>query len=252
MSTATEIVKAAYRENNIIPVGRDPTDAEVAEALPRLNNIVQSLFGRTLGIYLRDWQVPPTTTSPVDARYPNLPQNSKLPDDVWPYPPNNVRLIASQTEAETIYLTGVPQDGAQVTLVPGGANFATAPLTLDANGRLINGAASLVVDSLTTPRKFMYRADLASWTEIVTLEADTEMPFPAEFDDYFICALNIRMSPRYSVAADQLTAAVLGEQMTQIKTRYWQEQDSASSVPNGFNARQSWTGSSFGDDGGMY
>lgn len=241
MTLTSEIVKEAYRENNIIPVGREPTDAEVAEALPRLNNIVRSLFGRTVGIYLKDWPVPPSTTAPVNARYPMWPATEKLPDDVYPYPPGNARLLCRQTQAKTVYLQQNPQDGAVVEIVPNGADFEAAPLTIDANGRLIAGALTLVQDAaLTEQRRFMYRADLSSWTEIAELTADDPLPFPSEFDDYFICALNIRLSPRYSAAPAALTAAVMKAKEKDMKTRYWQSVDAPTVISGELRTQQSY------------
>lgn len=250
MTQAGEIVKEAYRENNLIEIGREPTDAEVAEALPRLNNILRSLFGRTLGVYLTDWPVPPTTTSPVNARYPLQPASMKLSSSTWPYPPSNVRVIAMQTAATTIYLQQSPQDGARFDLVPGGADFVTAPLTINANGRMIAGATTLVQDTaLTARRQFMYRADLSQWTEIVALTSTTDMPLPEEFDDYFICALNIRLSPRFSASADPLTGAILAVQEKDIKSRYWQDVDAPVANTHELRTHQSYPQGEFtGED----
>lgn len=224
MTTARSIINDAYRENNLVAVGVTPNAAEVAEALPRLTNIVRALFGSKLGIFPQDWQVPPTRTSPVNARYPLRPENTKLPSDVWPYPPPNVRLVALQTSPTTVYLPAEPSDGAYISLVPGGADLVTNPLTLDGNGRLVLGAPTLVQDvALTTPRQFMYRADLSNWVEIVELAETTVMPFPEEFDDYFIAALNIRLTPRYSAKVRDETVAVLTSTERKLKQRYTQK-----------------------------
>ena len=224
MTTARQIINDAYRENNLVAVGVTPNDAEVAEALPRLSNIVRSLFGSKLGIFPKDWQIPPTRTSPIDARYPLRPANTELPSDVWPYPPPNVRLVALQTAPTTVYLPPEPSDGAVAYVVPGGADFVVNPLTLDGNGRLVLGAPTLVQDvALSAPRLLMYRADLSNWVEITALAEGTEMPFPEEFDDYFITALNIRLTPRYSAKVRDETVAVLTATERKLKQRYTQK-----------------------------
>lgn len=253
MATALEIINDAYRENNLIAVGTPPTSAEIAEALPRLRNIVRSLFGKTLGIYLKDWAVPPRRTSPVDARYPMLPASTKLDDDVWPYPPQNVRLIASQDTPTTIYFPPTPNDGAQIAVAPAGADFVTNPLTLDANGRrFVTSGGTYVIDAaLTQPITFFYRADLAAWAIIGPLALEDEPPLPEEFDDYFITALNIRLCPRYSKDPRNATVAVYGEQEQKILTRYWQVQPQRPD-PHPRNSYATDIGDAYFDEGSLY
>lgn len=225
MTTISQIITAAYRDNNLIPVGTAtnpaaPTTAEIAEALTRLNAFFRSIFGVELGIELSDWAVPPSRTSPVAARYSRKPLNQDLPDDVWPYPPSNVRVLMNITSATTIYLPSNPDDGARLGLTD---IASTATLTLDANGRRIESAATLAIAPGTDPLEWFYRADLGSWVRIVTFVETDESPLPTDFDDFLILALSIRLSGRVGKTA-QTQRADVQRMIKKIKARYRQEE----------------------------
>ena len=224
MTTASDIIKAAYRENNLIPINRDPTDAEKAEALPRLFGVSEALFGTVLGQFLPDWPVPPVRTSSAAANYPLLPFDLQaMPPDVWANPPANVRLIAAPTAATTVYLQNDPRDGARVDLAVTG-DLSAHPLTLNGNGRLIEGAAAVTLDANpTTRRAWLYRADLAGWVALPpSFELTSEMPLPAEFDDYFIIALCARLSGRQGKEVPAASMGYLADVARKIKQRYTQ------------------------------
>jgi hypothetical protein len=54
MSTlVSEIIVQAFREGNFIAVGESTTAEELAEAVPKLNNFLNSLFGIELGEQFR-------------------------------------------------------------------------------------------------------------------------------------------------------------------------------------------------------
>jgi hypothetical protein len=221
MTLASTIIAAAFRENNLIPIGTSPTTAEAAEGLTVLNNVVLTLFGNELGEQLRDWPIfPPQRTASVASRYPQAPQNDDLPSSVWPYPPANSRLVCTNTSAVTVYFPEAPSDGARMAYLPVGS---PATVTFDGNGRYIDGAASTDSTIVTTATTWLYRADTGSWTTLATLTAGASMPLPAEFDDYFICATNIRLCPRFDKQPQPATLAILKDAKNKIAARYRQE-----------------------------
>lgn len=220
MTTVQQLITDAYREDNLKAVGVPPTSAEFDEALPRLNNIVKALFGFELGEQLQDWPVPPPQrTAPVSAHYPLAPYKCDLPSGVWPYPPSNVRLMSSITVATTVYLQQRPSDGARFSFVDVGS---TNTLTVDANGRLIDGALTLTLVASDSPATWFYRADLGEWRIITDLALGDESPFPVEFDDLLISRLAMRLSGRYGNEPRSDTMQTYERMLSKLKARYRQ------------------------------
>jgi hypothetical protein len=220
VSTADELVVAAFREGNLKPISEPITDAEKEEALARLNNIITALFGHDLGEHLRDWAVPPPQrTAPVSAQYPLAPYTADLPSGVWPYPPGNTRLLVSITGNATIYLQQKPNDGARLSYVDVGS---TATLTVDANGRLIDDALSITLVAADSPKTWFYRGDLGEWQALIPLNLGSSSPFPDEFDDLLICRLAMRLSGRYGNEPRSDTINTYKEMLVKLKARYKQ------------------------------
>lgn len=232
MATAADIIQAAYREGNLIPVGKQPTADEQAEALARLNAYMMGVFGFEMGEKLEDWLVPvPQRTAPVAANYPQLPLTCwpLLSDPslmVYPYPPKNSRIVFGGIDT-TVYFPESPDDGSRMALSQGsGAGVAYTPgstLVLDGNGRTIEGTATVNLTTPVTARQWFYRADLADWVALIPLTAGSTIPFPTEFDDLWITALHIRLAPLYSKAATDETKSAFANQLSKFKTRYRQE-----------------------------
>lgn len=244
MATATEIVTAAYRESNLIPVGREPTAAETAEGLRKLNRLLSEVFGLVVGEHMRSWDTPSIRNAPSDARWPLQPVNTSLPDGVWQYPPPNARCMVAISTATTIYFMPNPADGARMSIARVGSDFEANPLTIDANGRYIEGQPTITFDTnITEPVSWMYRADRGEWVRTDTLGVDDPLPFPSECDDYFICLLNMRLSPAFGKATKPETASRYLDTKKYMKTRYRQP-TLAPLRPNGilFNTRQVFRG----------
>lgn len=231
MTTASEIVTRAYRETNTIAVGKSPTTAEVSEALPLLNTIIQNIFGRTLGNYTEDWPLGTFFTAPEGAQFPFWPNDYKPTQDVWGYPPPNSRLVTRLSAPTTIYFDAYPDDGAQMILVDNANDWVTNPLTIDFNGRTGRTDAAST-DAFTTytiseapasSLHWIYRADLSQWVLVPSTTVGTEiMPLPTEFDDWFSIALAMRLAPRYSKQIDQMLAVSYSDLSKQMTTRYKQ------------------------------
>ncbi len=219
MTIASTIVAAAYRENNLIPIGTSPTTAEAAEGLTVLNNVLNTLFGHELGEQLYDWPInPPQRTAPVAAQYPQLPGASDLTPSQWPYPPTNSRLVCTNTAAATVYFPEAPSDGARMAYLPIGT---PGTVTLNGNSRYIAGAATAAPGAAATT--YLYRADTGNWVALAALASGDALPLPVEFDDYFICATNLRLCPRFGKQPQPATLAVLKDMRGKLIARYRQD-----------------------------
>lgn len=221
MSTAvSEIINQAFRDGNFVAVGEDPTAAEVAEAMPRLNNLIASLFGIELGEVVREWPVP-------TVWYPTAPLRSQLmlmgesAAESWAYPPANVRLVVRITAPSTVYFPLDPQDGARIAYADVGSS---AALTLNGNGRLIDGEEEITGSPPAEGnRTWLYRADLGNWIQLKNpLAADDEVPLPPEFDDLLVTGLAIRLGPRFGVKIDDTIIARFVDMSSRLKKRYKQ------------------------------
>lgn len=237
MTTATDLIQAAYREGNLIPAGKQPTTAEQTEALALLNRFVNGIFGFEMGENLADWQFPyPQRTGQVTTSFPQMP----LPDwpgligatYIQPYPPRNSRIVWGETTG-TIYFDDKPEPGSRMALVQGtGAGDGGTPgtiLTIDGNGRFIQDPASLafqpqveITSPVTDPVQWFYRDDLGMWVVCQDMALDDECPFPKEADDFFICGLAKRLAPRYNKITAQETVETARVTLARLKARYRQ------------------------------
>ena len=98
----------------------------------------------------------------------------------------------------------------------------TYPVTIDANGRTIEGSATLTLDTNGLSREWFYRADLGNWVAISSLVETDEMPYPADFDMFFITYLAMRLNPRYGRMMDEQSQAVFRSERKKFVSRYLQ------------------------------
>lgn len=254
MTTASEIIRLAFREGNFIAIGASPSDDENSEGLILLQNIMDTLFPLTVGTSPQPWYVPnPQQNSNRSANYPALPGDPGLPQvhDV-DYPPPNVRLMMRNTSARTIYFQYQPQDGAIMEFADTGF---TADITLNGNGALFGLAGTSQTVSITPdptgarrpPRKWVYRGDYGAWVEITALELTDELPFPTAFDDFFVTELAIRLTPRDGLEPRQITLLRNRDMKTYIRTLYTQMAEVWFKQP-GLRPEQSWQNYPIGAD----
>ncbi len=224
MSTEVrEIIVQAFRDGNFVAVGEGTTAEELLEAVPRLNNFISSLFGIELGEALREWYAPQSWNPAAPLRYPLTPDGSGATSaDPWIYPPANVRLLVKIADPRTIYFPASPNDGARMAYADAGS---TGALTLHGNGRMIEGAASLLMNPATmNGRKWLYRADLGNWIELRRLASMDAVPLPEEFDDLLVTGLIIRLASRYQTPADPTVIERHGDMLGRLKKRYKQSE----------------------------
>lgn len=245
MTQVSQLITDAFREDNLIPIGATPNANEQAEALARFNAYLLGVFGQEMGENLQDWPVPlPQRTAPVSANFPQLPYPAASDPmllgtpfaqfstaQVTPYPPKNSRLIFGNVTS-TVYFPEAPDDGTRMAIAPGSGagdgGQSGAVLTLDGNGRTIEGAATQTYTATGTPavitaRQWFYRADLGDWKAVVPLVLTDECPFPQEFDDLWVCFLSIRLAPRFGKQASNETIAAAKGMLSKLKARYRQE-----------------------------
>lgn len=217
MTTTLDIITDAYRESNIIGMGVQLTDGQKTEGLRRLNAVVSSVLGFEVGEKLHDWQV-----GTLNQSQPNW-FNGDWSLACWHRPQANVRLVVSSAVAVELFLPTKISDGARIGLTNPAGNLAAHPVTLNANGRTIEGAASIVLDTDDLQTEWFYRADLSDWVRRELLTIDGDFIYPAEFDDAFVTMLAMRVNPRYGRAISAETAAWMDRSVTMLKSRYHQK-----------------------------
>jgi hypothetical protein len=256
VTIAADIIQSGFREGNLIAAGKQPTTAELTEALPILNRFINGIYGYEMGENFKDWLVPPhQRTAPAPTTFPqgNFAGGQDLAllasCDQWQLPPKQSRIIFGNITSK-VWMPSNPQDGSRIAVVQGAG---TAPgasegqaLTIDGNGRLIDGQPTVVLTSPITPQAWLYRADLAQWITVADVAMDDEMPFPKDFDDFFTCGLAIRLAPRYGKITAAETASTAGKCLARLKARYRQAGKTTYGGENLLETGQSylpaWTG----------
>lgn len=219
MATLDDIIRRAYRESQTIDIEEDPSPEQQVEALTLLQGILSRNY------------IPPPQIALTIGRRPERARGQILRDFSIYAPneplPQNIVLQCYLTSAKTLMLPYDASDGARISFVDVGRNFATFNLTLEGNGSTIAGADTATLATNGERIDYYYRRDLADWRQIVTLTQFQNMPWPEEFDDMFAIELALRINPRYGNEIPALTAEMLREMRRRFKARYTQGQSSA-------------------------
>lgn len=215
MTLVSAIIKRAYRESNLIAINATPSPAQAEEGLERLASLIAALLGFEVGTQLLDW--------PIGNQ--NVQGDIDWTEDRWRYAVANVRLLPNTTGPQTVYLPPDPQDGTRIAIADARGLLAANPYTLDANGRVIEGQLTLLLNTASLERAWMYRADKGQWVRLTTLVAEDEMAFPLEFDDFFITKLAMRLNPLYGRSMPESTAMTLMSMQEKLRARYRQNRD---------------------------
>ena len=217
MTLISSIISDAFRESNIIPLGKVPNDNQLTEALRLYQQNIRALYGDNAGENLTDWPLGSINADEPGYTDPRTPYAIQRPTI-------NRRLLATNADPITVYLTTYPQDGSRIAVADPFRRLAASPVTLDANGRTIEGNPTLLLDVDGTFQEWFYRADKGDWVKLTSLAADNENPFPDDFDIFFICGLAMRLNPRYGREMDPQTATVYKSSRSQFIARYLQSQ----------------------------
>lgn len=248
MTTVASIIQSALRETNLIPLGTTPTAAQLAEGFTLLSTITAGALGNDAGENLNPW--------PLGQNDINSPRgypwwNNELPGNV--FVPTNIRVMCNLTGDGMINLHPRPHDGARMGVVDVSQNFGDFPLTVNGNGRSIEGSDSVVLDTDGLIREWLYREDLGDWVVSVPLNAAGDMPWPSEFDDLFIIMLAMRLNPRYGQIMHPASMQVLKESKSQFTARYSQSTTQAPSeeallyLPSSYRFYGNYGNRTFGD-----
>jgi len=218
MTLVSAIVTSAYRESNLLAISADPTTAQVTEGVTLLNQLFYSVFGDELGENLQALPVGRNNIS-VPGGYPGY---DTLPFSDWAIP-DNTRVIANLSGAQTIYLNPNPNDGARLAVLDKSGNFSTNNLTIQGNGRTIGGTTSVVLSTDNIAREWFYRADLGDWKQVSDLVAADTWPFQMKYDTMFITMLAMRLNPRYGTQADPQTVQAMRDGLKKFRAQYKQK-----------------------------
>jgi len=214
MTSTTDIILDAYRESNIISINAAPSTVQQAEAMRRLSSLVTSVYGNDVGENFQDWMV-----GYEGQRYPNYSWTALR----WQYPIPQSRILFNDIISQTIYFPNRPYDRARMQFIDVQGVCGTYPVTLDGNGRLIEGVDSVVMNTDGVNKTWIYDAPNANWFLTDTLALGDEMPFPSDFDDYFIISLAGRLNPRYGRSLNDQSIARLAEMKDQLASTYRQK-----------------------------
>lgn len=213
----TSIITSALRETNLIPLGVTPTQAQQDEAFGLLSTIVAGVLGNEVG----ENMVPMPLGNGEYVSPSGYPWwNNELPGNI--FVPTNTRIMCTLTGNGTVNLHPRPHDGARMGVVDVANNFAEFPLTINGNGRSIEGASSMTYNTSGLIREWLYRADLGNWVTVIPLVETGNMPFPPEFDDFFIIMLAMRLNPRYGQVIHPASGEILKEAERKLMARYKQ------------------------------
>lgn len=214
MSLVSQIIENAFREGNFVGENNSATPKQAREAVRRFNTLITGIFGGDAGERLRDW---PLGIYGREATEPPAP-----PLDQLQHPLINRRLVAANAAAMTVYLMAHPQDGTRMGIVDPFSRLAAFPVTLDGNGRTIEAATTLLLNTNGMNREWVYRADLGDWRRISDLTAADEMPFPEFFDDLFSIALALRLAPLYQKEISASSLLIMQKKHREFLARYVQ------------------------------
>lgn len=228
---AEDAVRKAYREAAIKAIGEPISVEEMEEGLDRLNGFLDSLFGAEIGELLTDVQVPivqRTADNPQANFNQPFPENLSSYDqpisafeqnqvDQYVLAPNS-RVLNRITTPTTVFFPQYPGDGARIAVVDTGA---TATLTLDGNGRRIDGFNTITSNASAT---YFYRADLGQWQELAPLTLTDPVPLPREFDRLLVCGTAIALTGLDQINPTTGTMFTYERLLKRCRERYFQRQ----------------------------
>lgn len=216
MTTVTELITDAYRQGNLIALGATPSDAQLNEGLRWLNRLVKSVFGNEAGENLTPFALGRENIN----RPAGFPWYGDAPPAEW-FVPHNTQLLCNLENATEISLHPQPVDGSRVAVNDLALNFSTNSLTLDGNGRRIDGGTSVLLNVDGTDQVWFYRDDRGEWLTVTPLDdLEAIFPFPEEFDMFFVGNLAMLLNPAYGATMDQQTAQMFARAKSQFQARY--------------------------------
>lgn len=224
MTTVSQIIRDAFRENNAVGVNDPVSGEEEAEALILLNRLVKSVIGTDAGDKLTTIYA---GRNNIDSTFYTI--INILPEYKW-FAPANSRIICNNTTSIDIHLNPFPNDGERFALQDASGNFSTYPVTVHGNGNLIDSAPTSLFDEDNSKKEYFYRADLNEWMLVSELESGSTFPFPEDFEDLFVLHLSMRLNPRNGLQVNNQSVAAFQRMKSLFKSRYRQTVEQASEL----------------------
>lgn len=256
MTLNSALIQAGFRESNFVGQSTILADDEQTEGMQLLQSLTLTMPGLILGHKWRNWFIPyPNRTAEKGGDFPAR-SDREFTDLRYPnYPQTNARVVLRNAAAETLYMPQMPSDGALMQFVDAGFQ---GDVTLDANGNFFGTSGVATTVTLTTgvaggnrlpTRTYIYRGDIASWIRLDSLIYNAESAWPAEFDDFWITAMAIRLSPRFGNEPRSATIARYQEMVVFLRGWYRLENQEVLTSADTHNSDQSWGG--YGGLGGQ-
>lgn len=214
MTQVADIIEKAFFEAGLTTELQHATPTQTNNAMDTLAGIITLQYGTNVGEIFEPW--------PLGNYGRSANVRRVVLGNVLTLPPANSMLIATQEEALTVYLPVNPSPGSRFGIVDPYNRLATYPVTLDGNGRSVESAASVLLDTDGANTQWLYRDDLGGWVKITPLLITDEMPFPADFDQMFIILLAMRLSIPYGQSQSPMQQAFLKGMSQQFQARYAQ------------------------------
>lgn len=214
MTQCADILESAFYEAGLTTELQSATPTQTTKAMDTMTSIIKFLYGASAGEYLNAWPLGNVGRAP---QYQYLP-----PLQVIQRVPLNAQLVATNENAITVDLPMGPSDGARFSIIDPFNNLVAAPVTVNGNGRTINGAPTITFNVNGYSAIFFYRDDLANWVRVTPLLITDEMPFPEEYDQMFIIMMAMRLNPVYGRNLSSTQTMFLKEFRQQFTARYVQ------------------------------
>lgn len=214
MTQVATILEKAFFEAGLVTELQNPTPTQINNAMDTLSGIIKFLYGTDVGEMLNPWPL---------GNYGRAAQSVMTPSGVMlTYPPINSALIAVNETAVTLNLPVQPSPGARMGIIDPFNRLADYPVTINGNGRSIEGGASVVLNTNGLNTLWLYRDDTANWVKVTPLLITDEMPFPDEYDQMFIIMMAMRLNPQYGRNLSSVQTIFLKEYRQQFVARYLQ------------------------------
>lgn len=215
MATIRDIITQSYRESGIIQKGSAPDADQMQEGLTKLLYIIDNVFGEEVGSKYVDISY---GTNGVENVFGIDRDGLAVLNSTYVQP--SYRLLVNIDSPQTVFLDPSPYEGSRLAVIDVSGNLSSNSLTIDGNGRKIEGGTSVVLNTDGVSAEWFYRGDLAEWVRIDTLDLNSSTPFPSKFDEYFVIKLAIRLNPRYLVQTAPETQKFYQEMKRKFRSQY--------------------------------
>lgn len=237
----SQLIRDAYRQSNLIGINTAVTTAQSDEGLRYLQRIVKASYGNDASEALQQLPLGRDNIS----RPSGYPWYNNNPGGNW-FVPKNTQLMCNLTESVQVYLHPYPDDGTRFGVNDISDTFASNNLIINGNGRTIEDTTSVTLSTNGTDSQWFFQQSTGNWYKLTDLITTDPFPFPAEFDDYFITLLAIRLNPSYGSALDPQSDAAYKKAKREFVARYHQTIQTRSELglirmPNSTADRYYWT-----------